>query len=297
MYAIEARALTRSYGRVAALAGLSLRVAQGECYGLLGPNGAGKSTLLHVLLGFLQPDSGQIRVMGMAAAQARQQLGYLPERMRLPLHTTPTEYLHDLGRLSGLSGRQLTIRCQELLEQVGLLAAAKRRIGGLSKGMQQRLGIAQAILHDPRLLLIDEPSSGLDPAGQQEMLELLAALRDRHYTMLICSHQLHEIEQLCDRVGILRAGQLVCELALADTAAYYMISISESSIPASVLASMQQHCPSLQITGTQLRIPDDAVLLQQILRCLLDVQIPILEVHRQTADLLELYQRVISPGT
>lgn len=211
----------------------------------------------------------------------------------MPLHTTAAEYLHDLGRLNGLHGTPLATRCQELLRLVGLDSAATRRIGSFSKGMQQRLGLAQALLHQPALLLIDEPGSGLDPAGQQTMIELLAALRASQYTILIGTHQLHEVEQLCDQVGILRAGQLVYEQPLNEPMTTYVITLGDAPIPLPLLDALQQHCPTLQQRGTQLSIPDDSAILQYVLRCVLEAGIIILDVRRETPDLLALYQRVI----
>ena len=182
--AIAAVDLHKRYASLQVLRGLTLHVPAGEVYGILGPNGAGKSTLVHLLLGFLRPDSGQVRIFGRSPAAARDRLGYLPERVRYHSHFTAREYLQALGAFGDLRGRALADRCRTVLIQVGLAAAADRRIGGFSKGMLQRLGIAQAILHEPELLLIDEPTSGLDPAGQHEMIELVADLGRRGHTIL-----------------------------------------------------------------------------------------------------------------
>ena len=214
---IEITDLSKSYGSVQVLRGLSLRVAAGEVYGLLGPNGAGKSTLLHLILGFLKPSSGSLRVLGSSNPDSvRPQIGYVPERQRYHTRYTAREYLRFLGTFSGLTGSTLRERVDSELATVGLAEVAERGLGTFSKGMLQRLGVAQALLMDPDLLLIDEPTSGLDPAGQREVVELLNQVRVRGHTVLLCTHYLHEVEQLCDRVGVLAGGRIATEVIVAD---------------------------------------------------------------------------------
>jgi ABC-2 type transport system ATP-binding protein len=216
MLAVEAIDVRKRLGTVCVLDSLTLRVEAGEVYGLLGPNGAGKSTLLHVILGLLRPDRGTLRVLGTAPERARARVGYLPERPRYHAHFAPLEYLRALGALSDLSGPELEARCRDLLALVGLSDAASRRLGQFSKGMLQRFGIAQALLHAPDLLLVDEPSSGLDPAGQREIVDLLLALRRQGHTIVMCTHHLGEAHQLCDRVGVLSRGRLAAEVVVAS---------------------------------------------------------------------------------
>ncbi|EFO79386.1 ABC transporter related protein [Oscillochloris trichoides DG-6] len=214
---IEIEDLSKSYGHHDVLRGLSLRVAAGEVYGLLGPNGAGKSTLLHLLLGFLKPNAGRVQVFGSSNLEAmRAQIGYIPERQRYHTRYTAREYLHFMGEMSGLYGSELSNRVEELIVLVDLEADANRMLNTFSKGMLQRLGVAQALLGDPSLLLIDEPTSGLDPSGQRGVLDLLASLRDRGHTVFLCTHYLHEIEYLCDRVGVLARGQIAAEARVHD---------------------------------------------------------------------------------
>jgi ABC-2 type transport system ATP-binding protein len=216
MLAVEAIDVRKRLGPIRVLDGLTLRVVAGEVYGLLGPNGAGKSTLLHVALGLLRPDGGMVRVLGTTPERARARVGYLPERPRYHTHFAPLEYLRALGALSDLSGAALEARCRDLLALVGLSDAASRRLGQFSKGMLQRFGIAQALLHEPDLLLVDEPSSGLDPAGQREIVDLLLALRRQGHTIVMCTHHLGEAHQLCDRVGVLSGGRLAAEVVVAS---------------------------------------------------------------------------------
>src|SRR6266487_4242875 len=213
MYAIETENLYKSYDGLAVLRGLDLRVPTGQVYGILGPNGAGKSTLIHLLLGFLKPTNGTLCVLGERdLVSIRGRVGYLPERLRYHLRYTGREYLCYLGRFSDLRGRQLTARVDEELRAIGLLDVADRLLSTYSKGMLQRLGIAQALLTDPEILLIDEPTSGLDPAGQREMIDLLAEVRSRNRTIFLTTHYLDEIDVLCDTVGILYGGKLAAEL-------------------------------------------------------------------------------------
>src|SRR5689334_10450491 len=204
MYAIETENLYKSFDGVAVLRGLDLRAPEGKVYGLLGSNGAGKSTLIHLLLGFLKPSGGRMRLLGQHDLESiRGRVGYLPERLRYHLRYTGREYLRYLGRFSDLREPQLSARVDEELAAMGLRDAADRLLSTYSKGMLQRLGVAQALLTDPEVLLIDEPTSGLDPSGQRELLDLLTAVRARGHTIFLATHILSEAEQLCDYVGIL----------------------------------------------------------------------------------------------
>lgn len=293
MLAIEAHDLHKRYNAVPVLHNLNLSIPHGEVYGLLGPNGTGKSTLLHLLLGFIRPESGTLTVLGVQPKLARGRVGYLPERVRYHTHCTPREYLHDLGVCSNLRGPMLAQRCEELLHLVGLLPAAERRMGSFSKGMLQRLGIAQALLHDPELLLIDEPTSGLDPAGQQELIDLLSALRSQKRTILLCSHQLAEITVLCDRVGILSKGRLALETRLdqVETRGHVVITTKEpiSEHARAALVALQAQ---LRIDACAVYIDDDDALQARVLRVLLDEGARIAEVRPAHDQLIDLYRHV-----
>jgi ABC-2 type transport system ATP-binding protein len=209
MTALEARGLEKRYGSVLALAGVEVTVAPGELVGLIGANGAGKSTLMKIACGLVRPTAGTATVCGVPARtrEARRNLGYLAELFRFPGWSTASEVLALHQQLAG-SPRGQAER-DALLELVGLSDAAGRRVEGMSKGMQQRLGIAQALIGDPKLLLLDEPTSALDPAGRRDVRTLLVALRDRGIGVLINSHLLGELERLCDRVVILAGGRVV----------------------------------------------------------------------------------------
>ena len=207
--ALAVHGLRKRYGPVEALRGVDLEVGAGELVGLLGPNGAGKSTLVKILAGLVRATNGSAEVTGARAgsSSARAALGYLAELFRFPGWYTADEVLELHQRLAGSTGGASERR--RLLELVALAEAADRRVDAMSKGMQQRLGIAQALVGEPRVLLLDEPTSALDPVGRRIVRELLERLRDRGTSVLLNSHLLSEIELVCDRVAILRGGEVV----------------------------------------------------------------------------------------
>jgi ABC-2 type transport system ATP-binding protein len=207
--ALLAHEVTKRYGQTAALQGVSLEVGEGELVGLLGPNGAGKSTLTKIACGLVRPTAGGIEVGGHPAgsAPARASLGYLAELFRFPGWMTADELLVLHQRLAGSEGA--APERAELLQLVGLADAASTRVDAMSKGMQQRLGIAQALVSGPRVLLLDEPTSALDPVGRRIVRELLRGLRDRGVAVLLNSHLLGEVEAVCDRVTIIDRGRVV----------------------------------------------------------------------------------------
>ena len=207
--ALAVHGLRKRYGPVEALRGVDLEVGEGELVGLLGPNGAGKSTLVKILVGLVRASDGSAEVGGARAGSsaARAALGYLAELFRFPGWYTAEEVLELHQRLAGSNGG--AAERKRLLELVVLAEAADRRVEGMSKGMQQRLGIAQALVGEPRVLLLDEPTSALDPVGRRIVRELLERLRDRGTSVLLNSHLLSEVELVCDRVAILRGGEVV----------------------------------------------------------------------------------------
>ncbi len=209
--ALAVRGLAKRYGATEALAGVDLEVGEGELVGLLGPNGAGKSTLVKIACGLVRASAGTAQVRGAPAGSlaARRSLGYLAELFRFPGWSSADELLELHQRLSGSAGGPEERR--ELLELVGLADARDRRVEAMSKGMQQRLGIAQALVGSPPLLLLDEPTSALDPVGRRTVRGLLEELRRRGISVLLNSHLLSEVELVCDRVAILLGGRLVAE--------------------------------------------------------------------------------------
>jgi len=212
--AIETRALTKHFGGILALDRLDLVVPQGSIFGLLGPNGAGKTTTIRILTGLARPTAGSASVVGIAVdldqPELRRRLGYLDQDPRFYSWMKGRELLELVGRLHGLATSELRARVAEMLERTGLTAAAERRIGGYSGGMRQRLGIAQALLHGPQLLFLDEPVSSLDPEGRRDLLALIAGLRGEA-TVVFSTHVLSDVERICDRIAILDRGRLVTE--------------------------------------------------------------------------------------
>jgi ABC-2 type transport system ATP-binding protein len=212
---IEIATICKSFGtgrkRIQVLYDLSMTIAQGEVFGFLGPNGAGKSTTIKLLLHFLKADSGTMHILGKQVGQDefRQQIGYLSEFPFFYDHLTASETLRLSGHLSGMTGKKINQRISLLLERMNLSGAADRKVGGFSKGMKQRLGMANALIHDPEVLIFDEPMSGLDPVGRHMIKELIAELKEQGKTIFFSSHILSDIEALCDRIGIINKGALL----------------------------------------------------------------------------------------
>jgi len=213
---IETRNLSKIYrdfwGRkkVHALKSLDIEVRPGEIFGLLGPNGSGKSTTIKLILGLLFPTSGRVLVFDQDASETskNERIGYLPEESYLYKFLTADETLDFYGRLFDLSASERRDRVSQLIEMVGLQGAKHRQLKEYSKGMTRRVGLAQALINDPDLILLDEPTTGLDPIGTREMKDLILGLRDQGKTVLLCSHQLADVQDVCDRVAILHQGEL-----------------------------------------------------------------------------------------
>jgi len=203
---------------VVAVKDLSLEVEAGQVYGLLGPNGSGKSTTMKIVLGLVTPTAGRTEIFGRNSrvVESREEVGFLPENPYFYKYLTGEETLHFYGKICGLRSSLLRQRTKELLHLVGLENAANRRLGGYSKGMLQRIGLAQALIQDPRLLVLDEPTAGVDPAGSREIRDLILDFKRRGITVLLCSHLLGQVQEICDRVGILHEGSLVREGRLEE---------------------------------------------------------------------------------
>lgn len=227
---IESQGLSKFYGKLPALQNLELQVGTGEIFGFLGPNGAGKTTFIKILLAFIRPSGGSIRILGNAPEQLdRARIGYLPERVSIQPFLTGREFLHYQGRLLGLNGADLSARVQRCLERVELSEAADRRVSTYSKGMIQRVGLAQAILGEPELLLLDEPASGLDPIGIARIREIMLEERKRGATIFFNSHQLLEVEKTCDRVAILNRGRLAAQGKSSELSSRQGVSLEVSA--------------------------------------------------------------------
>jgi len=203
---------------ISALQKLNLSVAQGEVYGFIGPNGAGKTTTMHVLLGFIEATSGTAAIFGedVRRSIARRLIGYMPENPQMYRFLTGRELLIMAGQLFGMRGRRLAAKAAELIDLTGLSGAADRRIAGYSRGMMQRIALAQALINDPDLVILDEPTSGFDPIGRIEIRKIIAGLRSAGKTVFFSSHELSEVERVCDRVGIIAKGRLIAAGRIAQ---------------------------------------------------------------------------------
>jgi ABC-2 type transport system ATP-binding protein len=222
--AIQIRNLTVVFpsrsGEVRALDGVNLTVRTGQVFGFLGPNGAGKTTTMHVLLGFIAATSGEAHMLGADVREsiARQRIGYLPEYPDTYRFLTGRELLAMSGRIFLMKGPKLRDRINEVLDQVGIANAADRRIATYSRGMTQRICLAQALINDPDLVILDEPTGGLDPIGRMEIRKVISDLRNRGKTVFFSSHELSEVELMCDHIAVLSKGRVVAEGKASDLA-------------------------------------------------------------------------------
>lgn len=219
LVAIETTELTKVYSssfgkrKVEALSGLNLRISGGSIFGFLGPNGAGKTTLVKLLLGIIFPTSGSAKILGgeINDYKVKSKIGYLPENHKYPAYLTGGEVLDFFGKLSGLNGLELNKKIDEMLELVQMTKWKKTKVKNYSKGMMQRLGLAQAMINDPDLIFLDEPTDGVDPLGRKDIRDILIELKNRNKTIFLNSHLLSEVEMITDRVGILNKGKLLRE--------------------------------------------------------------------------------------
>lgn len=286
-----------------ALSGVTLQVPRGTIFGLLGPNGAGKTTLIKILLGIVRKSGGSATVLGCPAGSrlARKQIGYLPENHRIPRHLTGSTALEYYGALSGLTVSDIRRKRDDLLKIVGLHGRERERVSGYSKGMQQRLGLAQAMLHQPELIILDEPTDGVDPVGRKEIRDVLSRLAADGVTIFLNSHLLQEIELICDRVAILTGGLVrrtgsVRELkqTLTDAPLEFQLSGAENTIR-SVLGS----CDGLQIrqiaSGTfecQVRVPRQSDV-DQLIDRLRQAEVSIAGIRRRELTLEEAFLEIV----
>lgn len=197
---------------------VSIRIMPGEVYGLIGPNGSGKSTTMKALLGLVAPTAGKCAIFGKDSMKvdSRNEVGFLPENPYFYKHLSGEETLKFYGKLCGIKGAKLRDRVKELLELVDLSGASHRRIGGYSKGMLQRIGLAQALIQEPKLVILDEPTAGVDPVGSREIRDLIFKLREQGITVFLCSHLLEQVQEVCDHVGIIFKGKMIREGKLDD---------------------------------------------------------------------------------
>jgi ABC-2 type transport system ATP-binding protein len=284
---IRVQALTKAYDSIVALDHLSLEVPDGAVFGLLGPNGAGKTTFLRLIMGFVFPDTGQIDRGGLVPCC----IGYLPERVYYPPRFTIGSYLTTIGRLAGLRGEVLQGAVERLLEQVGLREVSGRRLGACSRGMLQRLGLAQALLGEPQLLLLDEPAQGLDPAGQKFMRDQIVIQHQAGKTVLLSSHHLDEVTRVCTHVAVIHQGRLVrsgpLEIMLAPRA---QVTILTGPMPLDLPAELVSLATNVTVAEGRVVLTGEAISCKaEVLRLLLDAGVDIRKLDEHHATLEEVY--------
>ena len=236
---------------------LSLRVPRGSIFGFLGPNGAGKSTSIKMLLGLVRPTSGEAQVLGATAGdvETRRKIGFLPEHFQFYKWLTPAELLRLHGQLCGMTSAQLMKKIPEMLDLVGLTPHRDKRVGEFSKGMLQRIGLGQALIHDPELIFLDEPTSGLDPMGRKLVRDIIRSQRDRGATVVLNSHLLGEVEITCDNVSFLKDGQIVATQDLSSLGAEEVrITVHARRLSVEAVAGLSPMTSSATLEGEHLYI-------------------------------------------
>ncbi len=303
MLVVEAKGLKKYYDGVKAVDGLDLEIREGEIYGLLGPNGAGKTTTILILLGLTEPTAGEVKVLGYnptrEALKVKRLTGYLPENLGFYDDLSARENLRYIASLNRIPEREARGKIQEVLELVGLADVADRKVGTFSRGMKQRLGIAEVLLKDPRFVILDEPTSGIDPEGARQILDMITRLREeRKMTILISSHLLHQIQRVCDRVGIIHRGKLVAQGSLGELSAVmekgtHLFELKVSEVTDELLAKLRaiDGVVSVDAEGDTVRIEARDDVRPQVSRAVLESGVDLLELKGHAYTLEEVYLR------
>lgn len=300
-FAISARQLTKKYGDFTAVDRLDLEVARGEIFGLLGPNGAGKTTTILMLLGLSEPTSGRASVVGLDPAReplkVKRRVGYLPDSVGFYADMTGAENLNYTARLNSLSATEAGDKVTESLEQVGLIDSRDDKVGTYSRGMRQRLGIADALVKDPDVLILDEPTISLDPQAVTETLELIRRLpKQRDVTVLLSSHMLHQMQAVCDRVAIFVAGRVVAsgrldELAAKMNSGQITIELQASGPDVKDAITSVGAVRTVNFVNDRWIITAEHDCRSELVRALVDRNIAVTQLDRPEADLDEIYRR------
>ncbi len=297
--AIHLTNVHKSYGKTHAVRGVSLDIGAGEIFGFLGPNGAGKSTLVNMILGLVRPTAGSIEVFGHAAGtlEARRRIGFLPETFRFHEWLRGRELLEFHARLAGLPKDQRQGRVEQMLETVGLSRRGDDRISSYSKGMQQRIGIAQALLGDPPLVILDEPTSALDPIGRRDVRDLIRRLQSAGTTVFLNSHLLSEIERVSDRVAIITRGEVVASGDLGELLETREVELRLGDGAEAALASLTGEVGPVQSVNGRfvLRVADEEAV-AALVRRLVASNVPVYDVRMRADTLEDLFVR-LADGT
>jgi len=296
--AISLIGVTKRYGNTLAVDDVSLEVAHGEVFGFLGPNGAGKSTIVKMILGLTYPSAGDIEVLGQPVGNvaARAEVGYLPETFRFHDWLSASELLHFHARLGRVAADRRADRIQELLDLVGLKDRANDRLSTFSKGMMQRVGLAQALVGQPRLVILDEPTSALDPIGRRDVRDRIRELGQRGVTVFLNSHLLSEVEQVCDRVAIINHGAVVAEGKLDELLSAQEIELRAGAGAEAAVREALGKSEVRSVNGRlRVRVANDAETAALVQR-IVEAGVPLYDV-RQVGDSLEdLFVRVAERG-
>ena len=296
-FAIETHGLRKVFGSKVAVRGLSLQVRRGEIFGFLGPNGAGKSTSMKMLLGLVKPSSGHAKILDQpfSSVAVRRKIGFLPEDFRFYDWLTASELLTLHGRLCGLTPAQLRDRVPAFLDVVGLMAHRERRLRGFSKGMMQRIGLAQALIHEPELVFLDEPTSGLDPMGRRLVRDIIRDQRKRGATVFLNSHLLSEVEITCDTVVFIKQGEVIGSRDLhgaPDTEIH--VHIRAQNLRQEILSGLAQWTTSAQLTGEILILSTRSMdTLPEILRFLVSSGVDVFEFTPRRLSLEESFLKIM----
>ena len=288
---IHAVDLTKHYGATLALDQFTLTIPEGAVYGLLGPNGSGKTTFIRLLLGLIFPDSGQLQRGELAVHQ----IGYLPERPALPPRSHIAEYLEMVGQLSGLHGRRLRSAVDQRLVQVGLSRVAGARIGACSKGMLQRLGLAVALLADPPVMVLDEPMEGLDPAWQKTVRDLIVEMNRQGKTVVLSTHRLSDVAQVCSHVCILSRGSLKRAGALEDVLPpREHVIVGVDRVPDALRPALAGLHSGVRVRDTSVALSGEALAYKaQVLGALLSAGVDIQDITQQRFSLEDVYLEAV----
>ena len=295
-FAVDTRGLRKQYGSKVAVEDLTLTVQRGEVFGFLGPNGAGKTTSMKMLLGLVKPTAGEAQVLGapVGNVRARARMGFLPEHFRFQDWLTGREFLRFHGRLYGIRSAELTARIEELLAQVDLLDAGERKLREYSKGMLQRVGLAQALLNSPALVFLDEPTSGLDPLGRLLVRDLIVKMRAQGTGVFLNSHLLSEVEVTCDRVAFVRRGIVVRQMSLAEQTGDIEVDMRLGASADDLLAGLGQFGKDVRRLNGRVRMSvGDEARLPEIARWLIGQGVDIYHLGADHKSLETLFLEVM----
>jgi len=295
--AVALRGVRKVFGRRVAVEGLDLRVPSGTVFGLLGPNGAGKTTCIKMMLGLVRPTAGSVELLGLPSSdtKARARVGFLPEQFRFHEWLTAAEFLDLHGRLYGMSPKARRERIPDVLERVGLSQRAGSQLRTFSKGMLQRIGLAQAIMNDPKLLILDEPTSGLDPVGRREVRDLIVELRAQGVTVLLNSHILSDIERVCDLVAILDLGRLVWSGRPDDLGSDRIVVTGEvDQVSSAGLEAARKLAPDLDARDGRMTFTvADRDAVSQVVWALVTHGVRLYELRQQRRSLEDLFVNIV----